>query len=354
MAWRASVGAGFSSVVVSQGRAFTMGNAGGVDTVFCFDARSGQVRWKHSYKAPLDAKYYEGGPSATPTVDGDRVFTLSKRGKLFSLEAATGQVVWEKDLAGELLAPVNEWGFASSPLVEGNLLFLNVGAAGTAVEKATGKVAWYSEQKTAGYASAMPLDLDGRRVLVLFTAKFLHGLVPATGKELWRHSWETGWDNNNADPIVDGGRIFISSYSRGCALLEVRDGRLHEVYQNENLHSHMSTAVKIGSHLYGFNGREGRGRPNDFRCLDFLTGEVKWKHEGLGVGALSTADGKLLILSETGELVLAEARPDKFNPLSRTQVLGGRCWTMPVLANGHLYCRNAKGDLVCLDVQGRK
>jgi hypothetical protein len=34
-------------------------------------------------------------------------------------------------------------------------------------------------------------------------------------------------------------------------------------------------------------------------------------------------------------------------------VLGGRCWTPPALANGRLYIRNAKGDLLCLDLAGK-
>ena len=39
-------------------------------------------------------------------------------------------------------------------------------------------------------------------------------------------------------------------------------------------------------------------------------------------------------------------------PLARAQVLGGKCWTTPVLAHGRIYCRNAKGTVVCLDVRG--
>ena len=50
--------------------------------------------------------------------------------------------------------------------------------------------------------------------------------------------------------------------------------------------------------------------------------------------------------------LVAEASPTSFTPISRAQVLGGKCWTVPTLANGRIYCRNAKGDLVCLDVKG--
>ena len=68
--------------------------------------------------------------------------------------------------------------------------------------------------------------------------------------------------------------------------------------------------------------------------------------------ALIAAGNKLIIQGAKGELVIAEASPEKLKPLARAQVLGGKCWTVPALANGRIYCRNSKGDLVCLDVRG--
>ena len=79
--WKTNVGIGFSSISVADGRAYTMGNRDNQDTVYCFDAASGQVLWKHSYPSKLDPKYYDGGPSATPTIDAGRVYTLSKEGR---------------------------------------------------------------------------------------------------------------------------------------------------------------------------------------------------------------------------------------------------------------------------------
>ena len=61
--WKAAVGVGFSSVAVSQGRVYTMGNQRDTDTVFCFDADTGKTLWKKSYSCPAAANYYEGGPA---------------------------------------------------------------------------------------------------------------------------------------------------------------------------------------------------------------------------------------------------------------------------------------------------
>src|ERR1035441_6564430 len=66
--WKAAVGTGFASFSVSQGRVYTMGNANNTDTIFCLDAGTGKVLWQHSYPCPLDAKNFEGGPCATPSV----------------------------------------------------------------------------------------------------------------------------------------------------------------------------------------------------------------------------------------------------------------------------------------------
>jgi outer membrane protein assembly factor BamB len=65
------------------------------------------------------------------------------------------------------------------------------------------------------------------------------------------------------------------------------------------------------------------------------------------------ADGKLLILGDKGTLAVVEAKPDGYRELWKEKVLDGTCWTMPTLCNGLVYCRNDKGRLLCLDLNGR-
>ena len=104
----------------------------------------------------------------------------------------------------------------------------------------------------------------------------------------------------------------------------------------------MAGAVLWDAHLYGFDDKL-------LKCID-LEGKELWRERGLGQGALMAADGRLIVISEQGELVVARATPEGYQELSRAKVLDGDvCWTMPVLANGRIYCRNHAGDLVCLD-----
>jgi len=343
--WQASVGTGFSSLAVSQGRVYTMGNTSNQDTIWCFDANTGKPLWHHSYAAQLGPQWYEGGPGSTPTVNGGRVFTISKWGDVFCLDAATGAVLWQRDLRQDGLKP-NRWGFAGSPLIRGNAVILNAGSAGIALDRETGRVVWSTGTNAAGYASPTTFDSGGGASVLIFAAKHLVALDPLSGRELWRQLWETSWDTNNSDPLTYGEHIFISSFSRGCGLLSVQNGKPSLSYTNALMHSHLSPGILLGEYLYAFNGEAKQ--ETDLRCLHVPTGELKWSRKDPAFGSLLMADGKLIVLSDKGELLLAETSPSSFTPLARAKVLSGVCWTPPALANGQLYVRNAKGEVRCL------
>ena len=346
--WKASVGIGFSSFSVSNGRVYTTGNSNNTDTVYCFDADSGKIVWKHSYPCPLDAKYFEGGTAATPTVDGDRVYTFSRRGHLFCLGAADGTVIWSKNLNDELGAEIPTWGFASSALVEGDMVILNAGGAGAAFDKKTGKAVWNSGKTVGGYATAVLLNTGQERAVAIFAAQSLVAVRAADGRELWRYPWKTDYDVNAADPIISADRVFISSgYNHGATVVKINGSQPEKVWENKNMRNHFNSCVLWQQYLYGADESE-------LRCLALDTGEVKWKYPQFGKGSLMLADGKIIGLSEKGELIIAEASPAAFKPISRAQVLTGKCWITPVLSNGHIYCRNAAGHVVCIDVSGKQ
>jgi outer membrane protein assembly factor BamB len=345
--WKAKVGLGFATLSVSNGRVYTTGNASDTDTVFCFDADTGKALWKNSYPAPRDAKYYEGGTSATPTVDGDRVYTISKRGILHCLGAADGKVVWTNNLQQELGAKIPEWGFAGSFYIEGDLAILNFGTAGTALDKRTGKVVWTSGTDVSGYSTPMPVNAGGERAVILAVKQDVVAVKIKDGKELWRFPWKTQYDVNAPTPILSGSKVFISSgYNHGGGVFDISQQPPKEIWNNKNMRNHMASSILWKGHLYGID-------ENQLRCLDFDTGEVKWTDKVSGKGALMIADGKLIVLSERGELLVAEASPAAFKPISRAQVVGGKCWAAPVLANGKIYCRTGPGDVVCVDVSGK-
>ena len=169
------------------------------------------------------------------------------------------------------------------------------------------------------------------------------------GRELWRSRWKTSYDVNAVTPVIAGDRVLVSSgYGTGATLVEIAGGAAREKWKSKALRAHFNTPVIWQGHIYGIDG--DHGPQGQLACLDLATGAEKWKAP-VGGGALICADGKLIVFSEKGELIVANAAPEGFKALARWQVLGGHCWVQPVLANGRLYCRNNAGELVCLEMQ---
>ncbi len=348
--WEAEIGLGFASFAVAKGSVYTTGHADGKDTVFAFDAVSGEAAWQHAYEADLGDKYYEGGTSATPAVEGGRVYHLSRWGDVFCFDAADGRVVWSKNVQKETEATIPDWGFAGAPYPHGDLLLLNVGQSGMALNKATGKTVWHSGNETAaGYSTPFPLQgYDG--VFVLAAADTYNAVKATDGALLWSLPWKTRYGVNAADPVQNGGQLFVSSgYNRGAALLNLGDGEPEVVWENKNLKNQFNSSILLDGHLYGIDDDENKRA--SLRCIELAAGDLKWEEKSIGFGALIAANGKLIIITEKGELVIAKASAAGFEEISRAQVLGGRCWTAPVLANGLLYVRNSSGHLKCLDLR---
>lgn len=337
--WSAQIGEGYSGVAVVGNRVYTMGNAGGKDTVFCLDAGTGKEVWRYSYRQ--GAGDY-GGPRGTPAVDGSIVYTLSRDGIACSIGSKDGKLVWQKDLRRELNLEVPRWGFAGSPLVHAGKIIYNLGSSGVALD-GRGKVVWKSGRGAAGYATPVPYTAGGQKGIAVFAGRGLVGVDANNGRVLWQHPWETSYDVNAADPVFVGDTVFISSnYGRGGALLRLAGGRPSVVWENRNMRNHFNSSVYAARGIFGND-------ENTLKCLDYGTGQERWRMRGgLGKGGLTVVGDKLLVLTERGELVLANATPAAYQELARARVMGGQCWTHPVVANGKIFCRNHEGELVCL------
>ncbi len=349
--WRASVGTGYSSIVISQGRAYTMGNSGGkdqeTDTISCFNAKTGQVIWKHSYPCALQPLYFEGGTQSTPTVDGASVYSLSKMGDLFCLDATSGEVKWQVNVNKDLGFKLPTWSFSSSPLVIGERLILNLGSAGVSLNKKSGKLLWENGKDVCGYATPVPCEIEGQKCVVIAGAEAIIGVRIEDGEVLWEYPFTNKHKATAADPLVKGNEIFVSSaYGRGCVKVRIANGKASLVFDNKVMRNLMSCSVLRGDQIYGFDEYE-------LKCIDFADSRERWAKKRFGKGSLMmSVDGRMIIMGEQGEMAIARANTEKFELLASAQILPkGMCRTVPVLANGLIYARNAKGDLVCLDVR---
>ena len=362
--WEQQVGTGFSSIVVADGRLYTMGNSermievqdGGrtgvsqkleqMDEVFCLDPNTGDILWIHAYPSSLTPHLYEGGPSATPTIADSNVYTFSKQGMAYCLDVNDGAVLWQSDLVADYGMRVPTYGFSGSPYVDANLVIYNAGTHGLALYAADGTLAWETGTGRAGYSSPVPFDLEEQRFVVLMGERTFAAVQAQTGELLWEHPWVTQYNANIPDPIVDSNLVFISTgYQEGSALFDVATGQVTELWFQKNMQTWLNTSVLWQGYLYGPNDKD-----KTLTCLQRDTGWIMWTQSGFGNGSVMLAGGKLIALSEDGQLSIAEASPTGYRELGKGRILTGKCWTVPVLANGKIYARNAMGHLVCVEL----
>jgi outer membrane protein assembly factor BamB len=350
--WKVPGGGGYSCPAIAGGRLFTLVSRDKDEIVLCLDAKSGKELWtvRSDADRPDD---FGSGPRATPTVDGDRVYTLGASGSLMCLQAADGKSIWSADILKQFSAENLRWGVSGSPLVEGDLLIVNSGGRGAscvAFDKKTGKVVWAGHDDLAGYAAPTAITVDGVRQIVFFTGDAVLGVSPTDGAEHWRIPWKTSYDCNIATPVwsAKDKLLFVSSgYDKGCAAVRLA-GKAGKVaaeiaWQSRAMRNHHASCVLHDGKLYGFDGNG----PAVLKCLELTTGRTLWTDRSIGKGSLMLADGHLIALSEEGELALIAADPAGYKEKARCKPLDSLCWTMPVLSGGRLYLRN-ESEILCL------
>lgn len=349
--WTREVGLGHSSFAIVAGRLYTLGfdEARGLDQVWCLDAATGEPAWQVTWPATRDANGHGGGTHSTPAVEGGVVYVTERRGQVRALAAADGQELWSRDLVAEEGVESTEYGFGGSPLVVGDRLVIDA-ARVIALDRATGKTLWRTPDVGAYYSTPTPWTLAGEPVSASFTRHGLYVFTLASGEERGSFPWQKGSVSvSAASPVVvDDARLLISSgYGHGAALVDFTGETPAAVWETKGLKNHLATSVLVAGsdgqrHLYGFDDAT-------LKCFD-LTGRERWRKRGLGDGALSASDGRLIVLGGKGELAIVAADPEGYRELSRRRVLEGSAfWSAPVLSGGRIYGRSGEGQLVCLD-----
>jgi len=303
---------------------------------------------------PAFTHHYGDGPRVTPVIDGGMVYAAGTQGRLLAVDRDSGEPRWQHSLVPEFEADLPSYGYSASPLVVGDRLVIEAGgknAAYIAFDKKTGAVVWTSQDEQPAYSSPIHVSIGGVSQIVFWSARGVRALSSESGKLLWTHPWEnfcpvSGDPLNTATPIfVAPDRIFLSS-GIGAALLRVartNDGfEIKTVWESDEMRADVNTGLALDGHIYGFDR-------STLKALDVETGEVKWAARGFQRGSLIAADGHLIVLGESGNLALADAKPDAFTETGTAKILEGRNWTMPTLAGGRLYLRN-HDELVCLNV----
>jgi outer membrane protein assembly factor BamB len=393
--WSREIGQGYSSVIAVGARVFTQTQSLTEQTVIALDADTGASVWEHRYGWPYDPGGMYPGPRATPSWSDGKLYLAAPDGLISCLDAADGNEIWSVNVNQKYGGRGTEFGYSCSPLIEDGKVILPVGGefhSVVALDAGTGEKVWKSGSAVASYATALPICFKGHRQVVVFLQNELAGFDLQTGILLWERRYSTGYDEHAAAPLYSEPYLRTMQPFRGGSDLLIlqrldeaangREGeapaepinstrdaspphdplppedhecRLRLVRTDKQMSNDVASSVLVDGYVYGFDLREiqsRRQRPSrgEFRCMDFLTGEIRWSDKTIGQATIAVADRKLYLFNDRGEAILLRVNPERCEELARAAVFPGEiCWTAPCLHRGRLYLRSPT-KLACLYV----
>jgi outer membrane protein assembly factor BamB len=350
--WKRPVGGGYASVVVADGTIFTIEQRRQKEVVAAYDLDSGREKWIHGWDAEFREILGGNGPRATPAWHDGRVYALGAMGGLRCLDARSGKRIWSRNILMDNEAENLHWGMAASPLiVDDKVIVLPGGSGGNSVvayNRLTGDPIWKAFDDKQSYISPQLVTLAGRRQIMVVSQSRAMGVAIDDGTLIWEFPWIYS-HARAAQPIATAdNQFFISAgYGYGAALVEIfSKGDAFEtrtVWANTRMKNKFGSSILYQGFIYGFDEAI-------LTCIDAATGELKWKGGRYGYGQLLLASGHLIISSESGEIALVKASPDKYQELARFQAIEGKTWNVPAIADGRLIVRNTT-EMACFRIQ---
>jgi outer membrane protein assembly factor BamB len=351
--WRGPMGPGWSSFCVAGNRLFTQEQRGEEEAVVCLDRDTGAETWVQCGPGRFTESMSGPGPRATPTLAGDKLFTLGGTGLLQCLNPLTGQLHWQRDLRIDADRQPPTWGFCSSPLVVGNVVIVYAGGGGDrsvlAYDILTGEPQWSVPAGDDSYSSPHLARLAGQSCVLMLTNAGLTAIDAAQGKVAWEHAWPSKSQRVVQPLVLDEQSVLLGTgMGGGTRRIEVTldAGRpaIVEGWTTRDMKPDFNDGVVHRGHLFGFDR-------NIFACVSLVDGSRKWKGGRYGNGqVLLLPDGEqLLVLTEEGELVLLRADPEKLDELARFKAIEGKTWNHPVLVGNLLFVRNGR-EAACFEM----
>jgi hypothetical protein len=215
-------------------------------------------------------------------------------------------------------------------------------------------VVWKSLDDGPSYATGIVTKgKGGKKEYIFLTQKGVRGLNPKDGKLLWGFPLEDGANESSTTPVVAGDLLIAASISYGMVGLKVEGKEAKPAWKNKNLTCYFSTPMQVGKYLYAVTGELSFTPTSKLHCVDLATGKPTWTKDKIGIyhaAMLKTGNGKLLLLSDRGDLILFQPDPKEFKELSRMTVTKERgIWAHPAMSNGRVYLRDGK-ELICVEV----
>jgi len=335
------LGEGHTSASIANDRLYITGMTDSTGYLYVFGLK-GELLNKKTYGLEWNENY--NGARSFVNVNDGRLYIFSGRGVLSCLDEKTLEVIWKKDVLTDFDGVNLKFGMTESPLIVGDVIYMMPGGKTNnfiALNKKTGDLIWSSEGIGVPSSYCSPQYIGDQEIPVIVNAidSCLIGLNAKTGEVLWTEIQKNPYNLNPNTPIYADGMLFSTTGGDiGSMLLRVTNGGrgIEKVWHHE-LDNKMGGAVKVGDYVYG-SGEKKRY----WYCIDWKTGETKYKDNAIGVGAVIAADGMLYCYSDKGEMALVRATPEKFDLVSQFKITMGteQHWAHPVIHNGVLYVRH--------------
>ena len=312
-----------------------------IQSVLCYDRKTGKQLWKTVVHRGgiIEKKLNKKASYASSSVacDGERVFiNFLNDGAVYTTALTRdGKQIWQTKITDYVL----HQGYGSSPAVYDSLVIVSAdnkgGGAFAALDRESGDIVWRHERpKLPNYASPIILSADGRDQLLFTGCNVVTSLNPLTGKTLWEVEGST--TECVTSIVTDGKLVFTSGgYPKNHMSAVQADGSGRIVWENTTRVYVPSMFVRDG-YLYGVLDAGVAA------CWKCETGEEVWKSRLGGTFSASPVlvGDRIFATSESGQSFIYKASPDKFELLGENQ-LGDEVFSTPTIGGSRIYMRVA-------------
>jgi outer membrane protein assembly factor BamB len=354
---------GYSSPSFGNKTIYITGTEGTDDILYAL-TMDGKIIWKLAMGRAWTGSSPES--RATPTVEGNRVYTCSGFGDLACFDATIGKMIWSYKASELNKGTYGSWGIAESLLIDGNKIYFSPGGPETmtlALNKTTGTILWKSVSLNdkPGYVSPILINYAGRKMIVNVSLGHVFGVDASNGEILWKVSHTQSSDHDDlikcTTPLYKEGMVYVTGgYNTGGMMVRIADdGKSAKVeWTDATLDNHHGGVVLVNGFIYGSNWlNNGDG---NWCCIDWKSGKKMWEEHWNGKGSIISADDMLYIYEERkGNVGLLKVNPGKFDLVSSftvTQGNAGPFWAHPVIHNGILYLRHTNA-LLAYDIKAK-
>ena len=334
-----------------------------VDALYALDLH-GKMLWQTEIGRAWNESFPES--RATPTVEGDKVYTCSGLGDIACIDGTNGKLIWSYKASEINKGTYGNWGIAESLLIDGDKLYFSAGGPETmtiALDKTTGNVIWKSASLNdkPGYVSPILIENAGKKMIVNVSLGHVFAVDASNGEILWKVAHLKSRPGRDlimcVTPLYHNGMVYVTGgYDIGGMMVKIgNDGKSADVAWTDSiLDVHHGGVVLVDGYIYGSNWLNNSN--GNWCCIDWNTGKKMWEEHWNCKGSIISAEGLLYIYDEKkGNVGLLKSNPEKFDLVSSFQVtqgVSGPFWAHPVIHNGVLYLRH-NNALMAYDIRAK-